>query len=209
MRTRLSAAVVAIVLAALLPAGSMTAADHAPSTGPSHAAAGFQLVSSAASSVTGGTDEPSAPAGTAVAPAPAPRHTLALSPSPVVAHGPTVARQPQQGAASPADLQSSGGFAGLGHCTIGATCTEPPDPWVAVNGSDVVQAVNLAIRVSTRSGTTVRTTAFPTFFAELGKSAGRLRSPRGVGCTPRALARHRAELGLRRRPRLPGCLERG
>ena len=172
MRIRLSAAVVAIVLAAVLPAGSMTAADHAAPTGPSHAPAGFRMVSSAASSVTGGTDESSASAGTAAAPASAPRHTLALSPSLIAAHGPTVARQAPRGAGSPADLQSNGGFAGLAFCTIGATCTEPPDPWVAVNSSDVVQAVNLAIRVSTRSGTTLRTTAFATFFAELGSQQG-------------------------------------
>src|SRR5579864_8584260 len=140
----------------------MAAADQAASPGPSSAAVGFQIVSSAASSVTGGTDEPPASTGTAVAPAAAPRHSLVLNPSPVAAHAPLAARQPPEGAASPADLQSSSGFLGLEHCTILATCTEPPDPWVAVNGSDVVQAVNLAIRVSTRSGTTLRTTAFPT-----------------------------------------------
>ncbi len=172
MGIRLSAAAVAILLGAVLPAGSMTAADHPASTGSSHAPAGFQMVSSTASSVTGATDQPSAPRGAAVAPASAPRHALVPSPLPIAAHGPTVARQPPLGAASPADLQSSGGFAGLGHCTLAATCTEPPDPWVAVNASDVVQAVNLAIRVSTRSGSTLKTTAFPTFFAELGSQQG-------------------------------------
>ncbi|HEY7941087.1 MAG TPA: hypothetical protein VID25_04005, partial [Candidatus Limnocylindrales bacterium] len=173
MRILLSAAAVAIVLVAVVAARPMVAADRTATNGSLSAPAGFQMVSSAASSVTGGTDDLSSSTGTAVAPGPAPRHTLALSPWPAAAHSPTVARQPPQGVASPADLQSSGGFAGLGHCTIvPTTCTEPPDPWVAVNGSDVVQAVNLAIRVSTRSGTTLKTTTFPTFFAELGGQQG-------------------------------------
>ena len=34
---------------------------------------------------------------------------------------------------------------------------EPPDPWVAVNGTYVIQAVNSLVRVSTRAGATLET----------------------------------------------------
>jgi putative cell wall-binding protein len=172
LRIRLSVAAVAVVLVAVLPAGPIAAATPAASDGPAPALAGFQPVVSAASSLTGGPGSPSTSVSAAVASGSRPRHALALTRSPVAATAPPSARQRPQGAASPADLQSNGGFAGLGYCTLGATCTEPPDPWVAVSASDVVQAVNLAIRVSTRAGATLRTTAFPTFFAELGSQQG-------------------------------------
>ena len=34
---------------------------------------------------------------------------------------------------------------------------EPPDPWIAVNGTHVIQAVNSLVRISTRSGTELQT----------------------------------------------------
>jgi putative cell wall-binding protein len=172
LRIGLSAAAVALVLVAVLPAGPTAAADPTASEGPARAPAGFQMVSSAASSLTGGADVPPASVGAAVAPASSPRHAIAMTRPPTAANAPAGARHLPRGVATPADLQSNGGFGGLAFCTIGATCTEPPDPWVAVNTSDVVQAVNLAIRVSTRAGATLRTTAFPTFFAELGSQQG-------------------------------------
>ena len=63
---------------------------------------------------------------------------------------------------------SASGFAGISQCSYPDTCVEPPDPWVAAGPSDIVQAVNEEIRVSSRSGATRATVAFPSFFAEPG-----------------------------------------
>ena len=69
------------------------------------------------------------------------------------------------------DLQSTYGFDGLSACE-GQACGEPPDPWVAVGPQHVVQAVNQQLRISSRTGTTVETIPFPTFFAEPGGQIG-------------------------------------
>lgn len=63
-------------------------------------------------------------------------------------------------------MTSTGGFAGLheGCQDYIATCTEPPDPWVAVGTNDVLQIVNEAVRISKRSGTTLATIPFTSFF---------------------------------------------
>ena len=61
---------------------------------------------------------------------------------------------------------STGGVAGLARAlACGAPC-EPPDPWVAVGSSDIVQAVNLSVRISTRAGVPLSTVPFASFFAE-------------------------------------------
>ena len=48
------------------------------------------------------------------------------------------------------------GFPGL-TAADNDTAQEPPDPWVAVNATYVVQAVNSAVRISTRNGTAIQT----------------------------------------------------
>ncbi len=57
------------------------------------------------------------------------------------------------------DAVSTGAFEGLAENDQGGI--EPPDPWIAVNASYVVQPVNINIRISTRSGAPVST--FPSW----------------------------------------------
>jgi hypothetical protein len=45
-------------------------------------------------------------------------------------------------------------------------CIEPPDPWVAAGPSHIVQAVNVALRITDRVGSGATTMALSTFFAE-------------------------------------------
>ncbi|TAK01211.1 MAG: cell wall-binding repeat-containing protein [Chloroflexota bacterium] len=49
---------------------------------------------------------------------------------------------------------------------IARPCIEPPDPWVAANGGYVVQAVNIAFRITDRSGGGATTIPLSTFFAQ-------------------------------------------
>ena len=51
---------------------------------------------------------------------------------------------------------------------MGEPCSgcEPPDPWIAVGPSHIVQAVNSRIRISSRAGSTIVTIGFPDFFLE-------------------------------------------
>ena len=45
-------------------------------------------------------------------------------------------------------------------------CVEPPDPWVAAGPSHIVQAVNVALRITDRVGSGATTVPLSTFFAE-------------------------------------------
>ena len=66
---------------------------------------------------------------------------------------------------------STAGFAGIGHCDY--ECLEPPDPWVAVNATHVVQAVNRQIRISTRAGAALLNVSLADFFGEpIGQLSG-------------------------------------
>jgi hypothetical protein len=60
------------------------------------------------------------------------------------------------------DVQAPTQFAGLTEAESGLVI--PADPWVAVNSSYVVQIVNLAVRVSTRSGATLFSIPNEAFF---------------------------------------------
>ena len=60
-------------------------------------------------------------------------------------------------------VSSTPGFQGISQCGL---CGEPPDPWVAAGATDVIQAVNTSIRVSTRAGATLATVPFGSFFGE-------------------------------------------
>jgi hypothetical protein len=56
-------------------------------------------------------------------------------------------------------------FAGISHSTPGEASVEPPDPWVAVGPDDVVQVVNLLLRITSRTGQNVIDVPLPDFFA--------------------------------------------
>lgn len=47
-------------------------------------------------------------------------------------------------------------------------CIEPPDPWVAAGPNHIVQAVNIALRITARTGGSSTTVALSSFFAEPG-----------------------------------------
>jgi Divergent InlB B-repeat domain len=53
-----------------------------------------------------------------------------------------------------------------GGCGTLVPCVEPPDPWVAVGPSHIVQTTNLSIRVSSRTGTLLKEVSLPSFFLE-------------------------------------------
>ncbi|MCI0582311.1 MAG: cell wall-binding repeat-containing protein [Chloroflexi bacterium] len=66
-------------------------------------------------------------------------------------------------------LRSSGGFDGAyddAYRCRNRPCLEPPDPWIAVGPSHVVQATNDGIRVYDRSGTLLRNWFLWDFFGE-------------------------------------------
>jgi putative cell wall-binding protein len=65
----------------------------------------------------------------------------------------------------------SNGFFGMNDTVNGCgaftrPCIEPPDPWVAAGPSHIVQAVNVALRITDRVGSGATTVALSTFFAE-------------------------------------------
>ena len=62
----------------------------------------------------------------------------------------------------PSAFKSS--FDGLAQTTSPATNGEPPDPWVAVGPEDIVQAVNLSLRITDRQGLNPLDLALPDFF---------------------------------------------
>jgi hypothetical protein len=66
------------------------------------------------------------------------------------------AAAPRLGLAAAPDVAAAQSFEGLAASDEGGSI-EPPDPWIAVNGSYVIQAVNSLVRISTRGGTTVET----------------------------------------------------
>src|SRR5258705_6396225 len=76
----------------------------------------------------------------------------------------SASRSPQIGPAivSLPDVQAPTQFAGLTEAESGLFI--PADPWVAVNSSYVVQVVNVAVRVSNRSGGTIFTIPNEAFF---------------------------------------------
>ena len=55
-------------------------------------------------------------------------------------------------------------FDGLAKTSLPQTNGEPPDPWVAVGPEQVVQAVNLDIRITDRQGVLISDVAMPDFF---------------------------------------------
>ena len=65
-------------------------------------------------------------------------------------------------------LQSSSAFAGGADVTgCGSTpCVEPPDPWIAVGPTDIVESTSVSIRISDRSGTLLTDVSLPDFFGE-------------------------------------------
>lgn len=69
---------------------------------------------------------------------------------------------------APSDPISSGAFPGVGAGDEGGAI-EPPDPWLAVNSTHIVQAVNSLVRVSTRDGAAIVTVPTWALFA-LGPS---------------------------------------
>ncbi|MEO8228344.1 MAG: hypothetical protein ABI628_01135 [Chloroflexota bacterium] len=82
-----------------------------------------------------------------------PKTVLAVPPAPVEATS----------NGHPTAFKSS--FDGLAQTSSAATAGEPPDPWVAVGPEHIVQAVNLAIRITDRQGTmAVLDVALPDFF---------------------------------------------
>ncbi|HET7028683.1 MAG TPA: hypothetical protein VFI28_13400 [Candidatus Limnocylindrales bacterium] len=57
------------------------------------------------------------------------------------------------------------GFQGVAATTANEAGVDPPDPWIAVGPDHVVQAVNLLVRMTGRTGGSPLDTALPTFFA--------------------------------------------
>ena len=92
----------------------------------------------------------------------APLHATSR-PSGVLAAGATSPKSTTPRIVLPPDLSVAQTMPGLDEATSGGL--RPPDPWVSVNSTDVVQVVNSMIRISSRSGAAIVSVPTWAFFA--------------------------------------------